>query len=137
MSIRRRPFLPAILLAATAALSAGCAAHMEMHDVRHHAGYTSDVTTVQVVSAIVGGKNVFIPSTIVVTDGGPRSLSVVNTTEMPHGFAIAALGIERVLAPGEEALIELPSLQGGQVLRIHCHMHPPHRAATLVVLPAR
>lgn len=137
MSIRCRPFRLASVLAATAALSAGCAAHREMHDVHHHAGYTSDVTTVQVVSALVGGKNVFIPSTIVVTDGGPRSLSIVNTTEMPHGFAIAALGIERVLAPGEEVQIDLPPLQGGQVLRIHCHMHPPHRAATLVVLPSK
>jgi hypothetical protein len=108
-----------------------------MHEMHHPSGYTSDVSTVQIASVLIGGKNVFIPSTIAVTDGGPRSLSVVNTTEMPHGFAIAALGIEKVIAPGEEMLIELPSLQGGQVLRIHCHMHPPHRSATLVVLPSR
>jgi hypothetical protein len=137
MSIRCRPFLLPTVLAVAAALAAGCATSMEVHDTHHQGGYTSDVSTVQVVSALVGGKNVFIPSTIVVTDGGPRSLSVVNTTEMPHGFAIAALGIEKVLAPGEEVLIDLPPLQGGQVLRIHCHMHPPHRSATLVVLPSK
>jgi hypothetical protein len=110
---------------------------MEMHEAHHPAGYSSDVATVQVVSALVGGKNVFIPSTIVVTDGGPRSLSLLNTTEMPHGFAIAALGIETVLPPGEEVVVTLPPLHGGQVLRIHCHLHPPHRAATLVVLPSK
>jgi hypothetical protein len=132
--IRRAP-VPALALAlATAA--AGCAARMEMHEMHHPSGYTSDVATVPVVSALVGGKNVFIPSTIVVTDGGPRTLSLFNTTEMPHGFAIAALGIEVVLPPGEEVAIPLPALRGGQVLRIHCHMHPPHRAATLVVLPS-
>jgi hypothetical protein len=137
MTIGRRSLRLEAALAALAALSVGCAARMEMNEMHHPVGYTSDVSTVQVVSALVGGKNVFIPSTIVVTDGGPRSLSVFNTTEMPHGFAIAALGIEKVIAPGEEVLIELPPLQGGQVLRIHCHMHPPHRSATLVVLPSK
>ncbi len=133
----RRPLCLLVVLATLAALSAGCATTMEMHEMHHPVGYTSDVSTVQIVSALVGGKNVFIPSTIVVTDGGPRTLSVFNTTEMPHGFAIAALGIEEVIPPGEEVLIELPPLEGGQVLRIHCHMHPPHRSATLVVLPSR
>jgi hypothetical protein len=140
MPTRRRSLRHGTALALFAALALGCATRMGMHESHQAAGYTSDVSTVQMVSALVGGKNIFIPSTVVVTDGGPRSLSVFNTTEMPHGFAIAALGIERVIAPGEEALIELPKLQGGQVLRIHCHMHPPHRSATLVVLrsePAR
>jgi hypothetical protein len=137
MPIRRRSLRLPSVLAAFAALAVGCAARMEMHETHHAAGYSSDVSTVQMASVLIGGKNVFIPSTIVVTDGGPRSLSIVNTTEMPHGFAISALGIEKVIAPGEEVLIELPSLQGGQVLRIHCHMHPPHRSATLVVLPSQ
>ena len=137
MPIRRRSLRLPTVLASLAALSAGCAARMEMHDMHHPTGYSSDVSTVQVVSALVGGKNVFIPSTIVVTDGGPRSLSIVNTTEMPHGFAIEALGIETVLPPGEEVRIDLPPLQGGQLLRIHCHMHPPHRTATLLVLPSK
>jgi hypothetical protein len=136
MSKSRGPLLP-LALAIAAAGCAGSGGRHEMHRMHHPAGYTSDVTTVQVTSALVGGKNVFIPSTIVVTDGGPRTLSLLNTTEMPHGFAIAALGIETVLPPGEEVAIALPPLQGGQVLRIHCHMHPPHRSATLVVLPSR
>ena len=137
MPIRRRSLRLSIPLAVLLAASAGCAHRMRDHEMHHPAGYSSDVSTVQVVSALIGGKNVFIPSTIVVTDGGPRSLSVVNTTDMPHGFAIAALGIETVLPPGEEVRIDLPPLRGGQVLRIHCHMHPPHRSATLVVLPSK
>ena len=137
MPIRQRSLRLPTLLAVLLAVAAGCAHRMRDHEMHHSAGYSSDVSTVQVVSALVGGKNVFIPSTIVVTDGGPRSLSVVNTTEMPHGFAIAALGIETVLPPGEEVRIDLPPLHGGQVLRIHCHMHPPHRSATLVVLPSK
>jgi len=136
MPIRRSLCFVAVL-AILAAHSAGCAAKMELHEAHHATGYSSDVSTVQMVSALVGGKNVYIPSTVVVTDGGPRTLSVFNTTGMPHGFAIAALGIEKVIPPGEEVAVELPPLEGGQVLRIHCHMHPPHRTATLVVLPSR
>jgi len=121
--------IPRIPLAALAVLAAlGCA-----HGGHHH-GYTSDVSTVQVVSALVGGKNVFIPSTIVVTDGGPRSLSVFNTTDIPHGFQIQSLGVETVLAPGEEKVINLPKLEGGQVLHVGCQLHPAQRGATLVVL---
>ena len=106
---------------------------MAMHAMHH--GFTSDVDTVQIVSAQVGGKNVYIPSTIVVTDAGPRTLSIFNTTDTPHGFAIDALGIAVVVPPGQEVQVPLPPLRGGQVLRIHCQMHPPHRSATLVVLP--
>jgi hypothetical protein len=132
----RRPRPLAGLAVLASLLAPGCAARMELHEHGRHHGFSSDVATVQMVSALVGGKNLFIPSTVVVTDGGPRSLSLYNATEMPHGFKIEGLGIETVLPPGEEVVINLPALQGGQVLRITCHLHPPHRGATLVVLPS-
>ena len=99
------------------------------------AGFESDVSTVQVVSANVGGKNVYLPSTIVIVGGRPHTLSLYNTTETPHGFSIAGVGVEAVLPPGEETLVELPVLEGGAVHRIHCQLHEAHRTATLVVLP--
>jgi heme/copper-type cytochrome/quinol oxidase subunit 2 len=88
-----------------------------------------------VISALVGGKNVFIPSTIVVSAGKPQSLSVFNTTDVPHGFAIKGLGIETVLQPGAETKIDLPVLEGKRIYAIGCQLHPPHRTATLVVVP--
>ncbi len=97
--------------------------------------FTSDSKTIQMVSVLVGGKNVFIPSTIVVTSGAAYTLSVFNTTDTPHGFRISGLGIEAVLPSREEFRIELPALEGGHVYQIHCHLHPPHRTAELVVLP--
>ena len=100
-------------------------------------GYQTDLTTVQVVSAVVGGKNLYIPSTIVVTDGAPTTLSLFNTTGKPHGFAIEGLGIQLVLPADEEFAIALPELEAGRIYRIHCHLHPPHRSASLVVLPSR
>src|SRR5262249_50761305 len=90
----------AALVAASPAL--GCATDGKMEEMHHGATYTSDVSSVQVLSALIGGKNVFIPATIVVTDGGTRSLSIFNTTEMPHGFKIEGLGIETVIPPGQE-----------------------------------
>ena len=100
-------------------------------------GYDDDRTEVQVVSVNVGGKNFFVPSTIVLTAGTGRKLSLFNTTDIPHGFAIPALGVEVVVPPGVETPIELPALEGGHVYAVNCHVHPPHRTATLVVLPAR
>jgi heme/copper-type cytochrome/quinol oxidase subunit 2 len=96
--------------------------------------YHSDASDVQMVSTFVGA-NVYIPSTVVVVGGRPYTLSVFNTTDQPHGFAIAGLGIEAVLEPKQETEVQLPALQGGALYRIHCQLHGAHRSATLVVLP--
>lgn len=125
----------ALLALVAPALLLGC---ISVRDVSVREGaFSSETTQVQVISALVGGKNVFIPSTIVLTSGSGRSLSVFNTTDQPHGFAIPELGIELVLVPGQEHVIELPTLEGGRIHAINCHLHPPHRSATLVVVPAR
>jgi hypothetical protein len=136
---RSRTLRGAIALALSGMLlaAAGCGGRAHhRHHARHH-GFTSDTGTVQVVTTQMGGKNVFIPSTIVVTSGHPVKLSIFNTTEIPHGFHIAKLGVSEVLPAQAEHEIELPALEDHQVLSITCHLHPAHRTATLVVLPAR
>ena len=85
----------------------------------------------------MGGKNIFLPSTVVLTSGGGRSLSFYNTTDAPHGMKIPGLGIEVVLPPGEEYVVQLPELAAGNVYEMQCHLHPPHRGASIVVLPSR
>ncbi len=119
------------------ALTSGCGLHRHASATGALAGYQSDVSEVQVISAVVGGKNVFIPSTIVVTAGKRQILSVFNTTDKPHGFAIKGLSIETVLYPGKETRVELPDLEGSEIYTIGCQLHPPHRTATLVVVPGR
>jgi heme/copper-type cytochrome/quinol oxidase subunit 2 len=99
--------------------------------------FADERPVVQVVTTNVGGKNFFVPSTIVVTSGTGRRLSVFNTTDAPHGFQIPSLGIELVLQPGVETTVDLPPLEAGHIYAINCHLHPPHRGAGLVVLPAR
>ena len=88
---------------------------------------------IEVVSTNVQGKNVFIPSTIVVEAGKPSALSLFNTTDTPHGFKIEAAGIEDVLMPGVEQRIELRALEPG-IYKITCQLHPPHRGGRLVVI---
>ncbi len=100
-------------------------------------GYSDDRSTIQVVTTNVGGKNVFIPSTIVLTAGTGRSVSFFNTTDQPHGMKIPGLAIEEVLQPGQEHVVELPALEAGRIYAIQCHLHPPHRSASLVVVPAK
>ncbi len=122
------------LLAALAA--SGCSVYANTSLSGDWIGYQTELTTIQVVSAVVGGKNLFIPSTIIVTDAAPTKLSLFNTTGKPHGFAIAGLGIEVVLPADEEFEVALPPLEAGRIYRIHCQLHPPHRSASLVVLPS-
>ncbi len=119
------------------ASTGGCGLHSHSDAAGVLAGYQSDVSEIQVISAVVGGKNIFIPSTIVVSAGKPQALSIFNTADKPHGFAIRGLSIETVLNPGEETRIELPILKGSEIYTIGCQLHPPHRTATLVVVPAR
>lgn len=101
------------------------------------AGFADDRDLIQVVSSNVQGKNVYIPSTIVVTAGKAQTLQVYNTTDMPHGFSVAGLGIQEILPPGQEHEVKLSGLVGGNVHHIHCHLHPAHRTGTLLVLPGR
>ncbi len=105
-------------------------------DKAAHGGhtYSDDRVVVEMVSTLMGGKNVFVPSTVVFTAGEGRSLTLFNTTDIPHGFTIPALGVEAVLPSREEFAIELPALEPG-VYAIRCHLHPPHRSATLLVVP--
>jgi hypothetical protein len=121
---------------AVPALLAGCVSERGGHHKRRH-GFSDDRSAVQVVSALIGGKNVFIPSTIVLTEGSGRKLSLFNTTDQPHGFAIPGLGLEVVLQPGVEQEVVLPTLEAHRLYAITCHLHPPHRGATLMVVPAR
>jgi len=114
-------------------LAAGCSSSVNV--AAPPLAFDSDASVIQVVSTKIGGKNVFIPSTIVVTGGQPHALSIFNTTDTPHGFRIEGAGVEAVLPSQEEHRVELPALEGGRIYRIQCHLHPPHRTATLVVMP--
>ena len=88
---------------------------------------------VEMISAKIGGKNVFIPGTVVIKAGKPRTISIVNTTDTPHGFAIRGTGIEEVLLPQVEHQVEVPALEPG-LYAIDCQLHPPHRSAQLLVV---
>jgi hypothetical protein len=97
----------------------------------HHEG---GPPVVQIVSTLVGGKNVFIPSTVVVGEKRAHTLSIFNTTDKPHGFSIPSLGIEAVLPEQRETAVLLPALEGDAIHGIVCQLHEAHRTATLVVL---
>jgi len=136
MASARRRIAAGVLLAG----SLGCFSlgAVETGDIGAPAvGYADERGSVQMVSAVVGGKNVFIPSTVVLTEGTGRTLSIFNTADTPHGFRIASLGVEAVLEPGKETTVALPPLEGGRIYEVDCQLHPPHRHATLMIVHAR
>ena len=87
----------------------------------------------QVLTAVVGDKNVFIPSTLVLAAGPSAGISIFNATGKPHGFAIPALGVEAVIPEQIEQHVDLPTLSPG-LYRIHCQLHEAHRSASLLVV---
>jgi hypothetical protein len=129
--------------AAEAAQAAGSAAEAaeelsgEAVSLLSSLGFVDDREVVQVLNIKLGTRVTFVPGTIVVTSGVGRKLSIFNDTDAPHGFRIPGLALEVLLPPGEETLVELPPLSGPQIYGIECHLHVPHRHATLVVLSAR
>jgi hypothetical protein len=137
VKLEQKPGRRALLAwAAPLLLTVGCVAVRDVHaDLPH--GFQDDRTQVQVVTTNIGGKNVFVPGTIVLTEGSGRTLSLFNTTDQPHGFAIPGLGVAVVLPPGEEYVVQLPTLEAHRIYAITCHLHPPHRGATLMVVPGR
>jgi hypothetical protein len=100
-------------------------------------GFVDDRDAVQVLNTKIGTRVTFVPATIVVTAGSGRKLSIFNDTDQPHGFRIPGLAVEMLLPAGEETVVELPPLPGPQIYGIECHLHVPHRHASLVVVPAR
>ena len=113
IATRRTPGLVAALAGLCALALPATADHHEKAPAH------ADPSLIEVVSTNVQGKNVFIPSTIVVAEGVPHTLSIFNTTDVPHGFAIAGLGIEFVLEPGKETRVELPALEDEKIYKVH------------------
>src|SRR5258705_13572530 len=107
MVFARRSLTLLIALGAVA-----CHGAHERRMAQHH-GFSGDTSSpIQIVTTELGGKNAFIPSTIVVTSGHPVKLSIFNTTHVPHGFAIPALNIPEVPPAKAEHEIQHPPLQG-------------------------
>lgn len=88
---------------------------------------------IQMITTNVQGKNVYIPGTIVMVAGQPRTIQIFNTTDTPHGFSITEAGVQEVLPPGEEHVVEVKALPAG-VYRMFCHLHPAHRGGQLLVV---
>jgi plastocyanin len=122
------------LCAAALALALAAAASASRHESSEQ---EAKGRVIQLVTSVVGGKNVFIPSTIAVAPGVANTLSIYNSVDKPHGLRIPALGIEVILPAQEEFAVELPALEAGKIFEINCQLHPPHRTATLVVMPER
>lgn len=137
MTRSHRPLWIGLTALAGLSLAMGLPAVAAHHEKDEHADHGAAAEAagdvIQVVSSNVQGKNVYIPSTIVVEAGKPAQLSVFNTTDTPHGFSIAGAKIEEVLLPGVEHPVSVPALEAG-IYTIHCQLHPPHRNGRLVVI---
>jgi plastocyanin len=71
---------------------------------------------------IVAKDNVFDPKTFNLEGTGPVKITVVNEGEQVHEVEIETLFPETKLSPGQNKVVELPSVQP-RTYRLYCEIH--------------
>jgi nitrosocyanin len=85
------------------------------------------------INVLLDDAKVWIPSSLIVQAGDEVELTLINKLDDPHGFKIAAFGIEEVVQGKAKSTIKFTASKTG-VHPFICQMHPPHIGGQLLVL---
>ena len=85
------------------------------------------------INVIFDGTKVWLPSNLMVHEGDTVELTLVNKLDEPHGFQMAAFGIEEVVQPKAQTSVRFTATRAGLSSFI-CHIHPPHIGGQILVL---
>jgi len=86
-----------------------------------------------VINVVLDGTKIWLPSSLMVTQGEDVELTLVNKLDDPHGFKLEAFGIEEVVQPKAQITVQFTASQPG-AHRYICHLHPPHLGGQILVL---
>ncbi len=119
MSRRRHVALVSAALAAMGLL-AGC-------------GEETKTDHLSVQDGPVAGGACITPEKLEVGTGNMVEIKVTNTApDKQHGFSIDEFGVKETIDQGKTTTIKLKADKPG-TYRVYCQIHPPHKAAELVV----
>jgi nitrosocyanin len=108
-------------------LALGCA-------VFHPAPASAGEVTLTVVNVETPqGVKVWMPESIFAKKGDTVKLKLINKLDAEHGFKIAGVGVEKVVAAQATEEVTFKAEKAG-IYPISCQLHPPHVAVQLVVL---
>jgi plastocyanin len=85
------------------------------------------------INVVLDGTKIWLPSSLMVHQGEEVELTLINKLEDPHGFQIAAFGVEEVVQPQAQMTVKFTASQTGAHSYI-CHLHPPHLGGHILVL---
>jgi heme/copper-type cytochrome/quinol oxidase subunit 2 len=85
------------------------------------------------INVIFDGTKIWLPSSLIVHEGDTVELTLINKLDEPHGFQIAAFGIEEVVQPKAQTNVRFTATKAGLSSFI-CHIHPPHIGGQILVL---
>ena len=86
-----------------------------------------------VINVLLDGTKIWLPSTLVVSQGDEVELILINKLDEPHGFKVEAFGIEEAVLPKAQATVKFTAAKPGLHGYI-CHIHPPHVGGQILVL---
>ena len=93
----------------------------------------AEPTKFTVITVVLDGTKIWLPSSLIVHQGDDVELTLINKLDDPHGFQIAALGIEEVVPPKAQLTVKFTAAQPGAHSYI-CHIHPPHIGGQMLIL---
>ena len=93
----------------------------------------AEPTKFTVITVVLDGTKIWLPSSLIVHQGDDVELTLINKLDDPHGFQIAALGIEEVVPPKAQMTVKFTAAQLGAHSYI-CHIHPPHIGGQMLIL---
>ncbi len=82
---------------------------------------------------LLDGTNIWLPASLMVEQGDAVELTIVNKLKEPHGFVIAALGIEEVIPPQAQRTVTFTAAKAG-IYDYRCPLYPPHVGGQLLVI---
>jgi nitrosocyanin len=85
------------------------------------------------INILLDGTNIWLPSSLMVEQSDEVELTLMNKLDEPHGFAIAALGIEEVMPPHAQKTVTFRAAKPG-IYDYRCPLHPPHVSGQLLVI---
>jgi plastocyanin len=85
------------------------------------------------INVVLDGTKIWLPSSLMVSQGDEVELTLINKLEDPHGFKIEDFGIEEVVQPQAQIAVRFTASQPG-AYRYICQLHPPHLGGHILVL---
>jgi nitrosocyanin len=85
------------------------------------------------VNVIFDGTKIWLPSSLMVNQGDAVELTLINKLDEPHGFQIAAFGIEEVVQPKAQTTVKFTATKPG-IIPFICQMHAPHIGGQILVV---